>query len=216
MNSEPALNKKPLSKKTLNKKGIFVTGTDTGIGKTVVSAGLCVSLSAHYWKPIQAGFPTDMEFIGRYISKDRIYPSAYILKRPLSPNQAAEAEGFRIESKKIVLPQCSQPLVIEGAGGALVPYNDREDMVDLMKKLACPVLIVARSTLGTLNHSLLTISALRSRGVNILGLVLVGPFHALNKRDIEERGKVRVLLELPILESLEPTVLKPFFKNLFS
>ena len=214
-------------------KKIFITGTDTDVGKTIVSAGLCMAWPAHYWKPIQAGyqsknftadsgskktvdshiFPqTDNETISRFIPKENIYPSSYTLKEPLSPHQAAERENIHIHSKNIKMPHCPSNLIIEGAGGALVPFNSKEDMTDLMKQMNCPVIVVARSTLGTLNHTFLTLTVLRKKNIPVLGIVMVGPSHALNKKDIIK--KAPVLLELPFLKSLSTQTLLPYFEKI--
>lgn len=220
MNNESFLNKNILNKN----KRVFITGTDTDVGKTIVSVGLCLAWSAHYWKPIQAGYfdnistsdknilpGTDNEIMSRFIPKEHIYPSTYTLKNPLSPNQAAYKEGIKIEIEKINCPDCSFPIVIEGAGGSLVPVNDKEDMTDIMKKMDCPVIIVARSTLGTLNHTLLTLTVLRAKKIPILGVIMVGPPHPDNKKDIEKKGNIPILLELPILKNLSSGVLKKYF-----
>ena len=198
-------------------KKIFITGTDTDVGKTIVSAGFCMSWPAHYWKPIQAGYPgTDNEVMSRFIPEQNIHPSSYTLKNPLSPNQAAKIEGINIQKEKINCPKCSANLIIEGAGGALVPFNEKEDMTDLMKKIDCPVIIVARSTLGTLNHTFLTLSALRAKKIPILGVIMVGPPHPNNKKDIEEKGKTSILLELPIIENLSAKILRSYFEKFTS
>ena len=214
-------------------KKLFITGTDTDVGKTIVSAGLCMTWPAHYWKPIQAGYSattntshpsehvltkknlagTDNEVISRFIPEQNIYPSSYTLKNPLSPNQAAKIEGIYIQKEKINCPECSSNLIIEGAGGALVPFNEKEDMTDLMKKMDCPVIVVARSTLGTLNHTFLTLAVLRAKNIPVLGVIMVGPPHPDNKKDIEEKGNTSVLLELPIIESLSADTLKFYCKN---
>ena len=205
-----------------NKKIIFITGTDTNIGKTVVSAGLCLTKPAHYWKPIQAGFDnspilpqTDNAFMSRFIPPQHILPSTYTLKHPLSPNQAGRKENLHINMKNIKIPKTSAHLVIEGAGGALVPLNDKENMSDLMKKLKAPVIIVARSGLGTLNHTFLTLFALRAKKIPLLGVIMVGPFHKDNKRDIEKQGKIPVLLELPWLKKLSRQTLCSYFDRSF-
>ncbi len=203
------------------------------MGKTIVSAGLCMVWPAHYWKPIQAGYHpatntsnpsdpafikkilpgTDNEVISRFIPEQNIYPSSYTLKNPLSPNQAAKIEGINIQEEKINCPECSSNLIIEGAGGALVPFNEKEDMTDLMKKMDCPVIIVARSTLGTLNHTFLTLSVLRKKNIPILGVIMVGPPHPDNKKDIEEKGNTTVILELPIIKNLSAETLRPHCEN---
>ncbi len=210
------------------RKIIFITGTDTDVGKTVVSAGLCRAWPAHYWKPVQAGFAdpkkpgavshilpqTDLSFVRRFIPPRHIYPSTYTLKRPLSPNQAGKKENIYLKMDQIKVPEGQANLVIEGAGGALVPLNDTKNMSDLMKKLNVPVLVVARSGLGTLNHTFLTLGALRAKKIPVLGVVMVGPPHKDNKRDIEKQGKIKVLLELPLLNNLSPQSLEPYFTKL--
>jgi len=200
-------------------KKIFVTGTDTDVGKTIVSAGLCLSWPAHYWKPIQCGTDpyTDSEVISRFIPKEHIHPSSYQLKAPLSPNQSARKENITINKNHIKIPPLppSVHLVIEGAGGLLVPINGTgETILDLIKWLKASVIIIARSTLGTLNHSFLTLSALKQKNIEVLGFVLVGPPHPLNKQDIENLGGKPVLVELPFLKTLTKETLKPHFQNI--
>ena len=190
-------------------KKLFVTGTDTDIGKTVVCAGLCMAWPAHYWKPVQAGFPTDSEVLGRFIPPQNIHPSAYTLQHPMSPNQAGQRENISVQLKNISLPDYSARLVIEGAGGVLVPLNDDEDMTDLMKAMDCPVVVVARSGLGTLNHTFLTLSVLKKKNIPVLGVVMVGEFHPMNKKDISK--KAPVLLELPWLDTLSADALRSYF-----
>ena len=200
-------------------KKIFITGTDTDVGKTIVSTGLCLTWPAHYWKPIQSGSDpcTDSETLSRFIPKEHIHPSSYELKAPLSPNQASRQENIVIQKENIKSPSLpsSASLIIEGAGGLLVPINDQGDnMADLIKWLKAPVIITARSSLGTLNHSFLTLAALEARNIEVLGFVLVGPPHPLNKQDIEQIGKKPVLLELPFLKSLSKENLHSHFKKI--
>jgi len=152
-------------------KAVFVTGTGTEVGKTLVSLGLCLRFKADYWKPIQTGLDKDSDFIKRFLTGKKIHPCSYDFKNPLSPNQAAQKEGRRIKLDKIKAPKSSF-LVIEGAGGGLVPLNDKEMMIDLIQKLGFPVIVVAKSGLGTLNHTLLTLEALKARKIKMLGLIL--------------------------------------------
>ena len=152
--------------------------------------------------------------MSRFIPEKHIHPSVYTLKNSLSPNQAAKIEGINIQKEKINCPKCSSNLVIEGAGGALVPFNEKEDMTDLMKKMDCSVIIVARSTLGTLNHTFLTLSVLRAKKIPVMGVIMVGPFHEKNKKDIETKGNISVLLELPFLDTLSPETLRPYFEKI--
>ena len=199
-------------------KALFVTGTDTGIGKTVVSTILTVGLKGRYWKPIQAGLSeeTDSQFVARFIEGPSILPEIYRLAHPLSPHQAALLEGRSIDLKDISLPPLSSaegPLVVEGAGGVLVPLNGREMMVDLMGKLRIPLLVVARSSLGTLNHTLLTLEALRKRKLPLLGLALVGEKNPPNKETLEKWGKIPVLMEIGHLKSFGLEVFRSLFRE---
>ncbi|MFN3076543.1 MAG: dethiobiotin synthase [Alphaproteobacteria bacterium] len=193
--------------------GVFVTGTDTDVGKTVAAAGLVWALGADYWKPVQTGTPiqkeddtgqipgTDAAEVVRLtaLPPDRVHLSSYVLKDPLSPHQAAEREGVRIRLEDIVAPETTNPVVVEGAGGVLVPLNDRHLMIDLMEKLGLPVVVVARTALGTINHTLLTLNALRGRGLFVAGVILNGPPNPANRQAIETYGQIRVLTEIPLL-----------------
>ena len=183
------------------RKGFFVTGTDTGVGKTLVSLGLCLHFKASYWKPIQTGHPSDTHFIKQFLSKDKIHPSAYEFKEPLSPNQAGEKENATIDLKKISIPQ-SPFLITEGIGGVHVPLNDKDNVMDLIKLINLPLIVTAHSGLGTLNHSLLTLEALKNRHFKIAGVILSGPLNYKNKRDIEKWSGVPVLLEIPSLSKI--------------
>lgn len=182
---------------------LFVTGTDTDVGKTVVSAWLCLHSGADYWKPIQSGHPPDKDSdtVAR-LSGARIHPERHLLRQPLSPHQAAQLEDKRIELDDFHLPETSRPLVIEGAGGVLVPLNASATMLDLMQRLGAPVVLAARSGLGTVNHACLSLAALRERGLPVLGVILCGPPNAANRRDIEHFGNVKVLAEIPPLMPL--------------
>ncbi len=182
--------------------GVFVTGTDTGAGKTVVCAWLAYHWKAAYWKPIQSGFPPDddtAEVIR--LSGCPTFSPTVCFKAPLSPYHAAHAEGRTLSLDDFTLPT-SSPLIVEGAGGLLVPLNETQTMADLIAHLGVPVVIAARSTLGTINHTLLTLEALRSRGLSVLGVVLSGPPSPANREAIAERGHCRVLGEIPPLNPL--------------
>ncbi|HJT40779.1 MAG TPA: dethiobiotin synthase, partial [Sphingobium sp.] len=151
----------------------IVTGTDTGIGKTVFSAGLAGALGAHYWKPVQAGVDPqgDKETVARLsgLPAAHILPEAYRLTTPASPHLAARIDGVTINLDRLALPRIDGPLVIEGAGGVLVPVSETLLMADLFAHWGLPVILCARTGLGTINHSLLSIEALRGRGVPIAG-----------------------------------------------
>lgn len=199
---------------------IFVTGTDTGIGKTVVAAMLAQGLNASYWKPIQAGLEeeTDTEFVKRTtdLSDSQIKPERYRLNTPMSPHAAADIDGVSISMSDLELPDYeTDHLVVEGAGGLMVPFNDEDMIIDLISYLELPVVLVARSTLGTLNHTFLSLEALRSRDIPILGVVLNGPRHKSNYETIKEYGDIDILAEIDELSVLNPSSLSRTFEAKF-
>ncbi len=194
--------------------GVFVTGTDTGVGKTVVAACLARAWSARYWKPLQTGLrdepgdtATVIELAG--LGPDRIVPPLHQLQAPLSPAAAAVLEGVTIDPDLILLPEASAtPLVVEGAGGLMVPLGTGQAgrdrmMIDLMLRLALPVVLVARGTLGTINHTLLSLEALRARGIPVAGVILNGASTAGNRDAIARYGRAAVIAELPAVEPLD-------------
>lgn len=183
---------------------VFVTGTDTGVGKTLVSAWLVHHWRAAYWKPVQSGPETDCGTVKDLVPQAEIIPSRYVLSQALSPHLAARWDGTTIDLDQIVMPEIKGPLVIEGAGGVLVPLNDGRLIIDLMAKLGTPALIVVRSGLGTINHTLLTLQALRSRAIPIVGVVMNGPPDSGNRTAIEHYGGVAVLAEIPPLAPITP------------
>jgi dethiobiotin synthase len=193
----------------------FITGTDTGVGKTVLSAMLCAALDASYWKPIQTGTEVDSdsrsvaELVG--LAPEKILPEAYQFAPAVSPHLAARLAGVRIDLAKIKLPASDAPLIVEGAGGVLVPINERELMTDLMRLLGLPVLLATRSSLGTINHTTLSLAALRNAGVEVAGVVMIGAPNVENRAAIEEYGKVRVVGEIPWLTEINRGVLLEIF-----
>lgn len=190
---------------------IIVTGTDTGIGKTVFAAGLTALLDGIYWKPVQSGIEeeTDSEIVARLVglSPDRVLPEAWRLKEPQSPHRAAECDGVEIDAEALDLPATGQPLVVEGAGGLMVPLNRRTLYIDVFARWAAPVALCARTGLGTINHTLLSIEALRRRSVPLLGVAFIGDEMTDTQRTIAEMGNVRVLGRLPRLDPLTPEAL---------
>jgi dethiobiotin synthetase len=189
---------------------LVIAGTDTDVGKTVVSALVVQGLGAHYWKPVQSGLEEggDSGRLGRLIDlpPQRCLPEAYRLPEPLSPHWAAERAGVVIEPERLALPSPEAvpgPLVLETAGGLLVPLRRDWLQIDQIARWGLPLLLVARSGLGTLNHTLLSLEALARRSIPVLGLVLNGPPHADNPGTLEQLGGVPVLLQLPPLEPLD-------------
>ena len=194
--------------------GFIVTGTDTDVGKTVFAAALTAHLDGWYWKPVQAGLDDggDAQRVARLsgLAPDRILPEAYRLTTPCSPHRAAAIDGVELDFDRLALPE-PRPLVVEGAGGVLVPLTDSVLMADLFADWALPAIIVARTTLGTINHTLLSIEALRARGIAIWGVAFVGEGNADSEQTICRIGKVRHLGRLPVLDPLEPATLARAF-----
>ena len=195
----------------------FITGTDTNVGKTVVSAMLCAALDAFYWKPVQTGTSegsdraTVMRLAG--LPRNRTLPEIYRFRPPVSPHLAARRAGARIELSKIVMPEIPRDanLVAEGAGGALVPLNEKQLTTQLMAHLGLPVLLVVRTALGTINHTLLSVAALRAARLPLGGVIMTGKPNVENRKAIEHYGDVPVLGTLPHLARLNRgTLLKVF------
>ncbi|MBR1162049.1 dethiobiotin synthase [Bradyrhizobium elkanii] len=199
---------------------IVVTGTDTGIGKTVFSAGLAGFLGARYWKPVQAGIEeeTDAQLVARLgeLPADRIVPERYRLRTPASPHQSAALDGVRIDPAALDVPDVGdRPLVIEGAGGLMVPLDGSTLYIDVFARWQLPVVLCARTALGTINHSLLSVEALRKRGIDILGIAFIGESNPESERAICEIGQVRRLGRLPWLAPLAADTLQAAFKASF-
>jgi dethiobiotin synthetase len=178
---------------------IVVTGTDTDVGKTVFAAGLAGLLGAHYWKPVQAGEPRDSATV-RTLSGAPIVPEAYILSMPASPHQAAAADSLVIDPAALEPPE--GPLVIEGAGGLMVPLTRRTLFIDVFARWKLPLVLCARTALGTINHTLLSVEAIRARAIPLLGVAFIGAENAESESIIVEKGAVRRLGRLPIIAPL--------------
>jgi dethiobiotin synthetase len=197
-----------------------VTGTDTGIGKTVFAAGLTQYLEGIYWKPIQAGLDgeSDTQVTARLaeLSSDRIIPERWRLKTPASPHLAAELDGVSIDVA--ALEPCSprRPLIIEGAGGLMVPLTRDVLFIDIFARWGLPVVLCARTSLGTLNHTLLSLEALQRRRIPVLGIAFIGDAHASNEETLRHLGNVPVLGRLPRLGALNADSLRTAFSQAFS
>jgi len=198
--------------------GFIVTGTDTDIGKTVFAAGLAGALGAHYWKPVQAGVDPegDKERVAALsgLPPSHILPEAYRLTTPASPHLAARIDGIEITAERLALPKVDGTLVVEGAGGLMVPVSESLLMIDLFALWGLPVILCARTGLGTINHSLLSIEALRTRAIPIAGIAFIGDAHAENERIIPSSGKVRSLGRLPYIDPLDAGTLKTAFTSI--
>ena len=199
-------------------KGLFVTGTDTGVGKTVAAAALIHRFRGvgplRYWKPIQTGIEIDddTETVRRLgaCSEEELFTQGVRLPKPVSPHLAAQWAGQRIdlaELRGLVGNDDTTTWIVEGAGGLLVPINETQTMADWIEYLALPVLVVARSGLGTINHTLLTLEALQARSLRVAGVMMIGEPNADNRAAIEQYGRVRVVAEMPFLTPLDSGLL---------
>jgi dethiobiotin synthetase len=199
---------------------IVVAGTDTDVGKTVFSAALASALDGYYWKPVQAGLAgeTDAEVVERLsnLAPARILPEVYRLNTPASPHYAAERDGIEIDPKTLSPFGLPTPLVIETAGGLMVPLTRRVLQLDLLAQWRLPVVLCASTRLGTINHSLLSIEALKRRAIPLLGVAFIGDENADSERTIAAFGGVRRLGRLPRLATLNADSLQAAFNENFS
>ena len=195
----------------------FVTAIGTDSGKTVASAILCKALEADYWKPIQAGFPTDSETVRTLIGADNytiIHPEKYILKTPASPHAAAALEGITIQINDFIVPQHQNHLIIEGAGGCLVPINDSEFVVDLATKFQAEIILVSNLYLGSINHTLLSFEALKSRNLPLKGIIFNGQHNKESERIILHHTGLRRLLHIAQERIITTEMIEKYSKEL--
>lgn len=193
---------------------LVVTGTDTDIGKSVFASGLSQLLHAHYWKPIQAGLEgeSDSEFVRRLgVPAEHVIEETYRLTTPCSPHQAARIDGITLDPARLVPPAKCERLVIEGAGGVLVPVTPEVLFADLFALWQLPVILVASTRLGTINHSLLSLEALRHRKVPVHGIAFVGEANLATETTICRIGNVHMLGRLPIIDKLDAASLSEAF-----
>jgi dethiobiotin synthetase len=196
-----------------------VTGTDTGIGKTVFSAALAAALDGFYWKPVQSGLDeeTDSQVVCRLsrLPPGRILPETYKLKTAVSPHLAARLDDVEIVPETLTPPVTDAPLVIEGAGGLLVPLTEEQVFADVFARWRIPVILCARTGLGTINHTLLSLEALRRRSIPVFGIAFIGEEVTETQRIIAAMGSVQVLGRLPSLDALTPERLQHAFRDHF-
>lgn len=196
-------------------EAIIVTGTDTDAGKTVFCAALAAALDGFYWKPIQCGLEgeTDSQTVRRLagLEPERILPEAYAFTTPASPHYAAERDGIEIADAQLIVPNVSRPLVIEGAGGLAVPVRRDLLQIDLFARWKLPVILCASTKLGTINHSLLSIEALKRRAIPILGLAFLGDVNTDSEATICAIGGVKRLGRIPRLDPLTSEGLRAAF-----
>ncbi|WP_424269808.1 dethiobiotin synthase [Castellaniella sp.] len=185
-----------------------MTGTDTDVGKTLTAAILAQAWHADYWKPYQTGAASacgDTETVAALLEpgRHRLHPPASILQAPLAPWAAAREEGATLDPISLSLPRTKTPLVVEGAGGLYVPIDEQHMMLDLAAHFGLPIVLVTRSTLGTINHTLLSLRALAARGLTVMGIVMNGPPSPGNREALEHFGKTRILAEIPPLPRVD-------------
>jgi dethiobiotin synthase len=201
--------------------GYFVTGTDTNVGKTVLSALLVAALDAVYWKPVQTGAieGTDRESVREWAeaTEDRLPPERYRFDPPVSPHLASREAGVRISLDSFEFPPApaGRKWIVEGAGGVMVPLNECDLMRDLMRRIGFPVVIAARTALGTINHTLLTLAALREARLPICGVALIGDENFENRRAIEHFGNTCVIGHIPMLKKIDRAALLDVYEKHF-
>jgi dethiobiotin synthetase len=207
-----------IKQETRNTKQLFITGIGTEVGKTVCSAVLTKYFKADYWKPVQSG---DLDFsdsmkIKNWVGENTLcYPETYHFQLAASPHQSAKEEGITIDLTEFKLPKTENNLIVEGAGGLMVPLNDNEFIIDLIEKLNIPVALVVRNYLGCINHTLLSISALAQRDIKLEYLILNGDFPKDTERvickNIQQETKV---IRIPDLEHITKENIKSIVKQL--
>ncbi|MFT6053128.1 MAG: dethiobiotin synthetase [Roseivirga sp.] len=188
----------------------FVTAIGTDSGKTLVSAILAEALKADYWKPVQAGFPTDTETVKGLVDNGMtsFHPETHLLKIPASPHAAARYEHLTIQLDDFVLPVTDNEIVIEGAGGVMVPINDHDFVIDIARELSCPVILVSNLYLGSINHTLLTVDYLKRNNIPVKGIIFNGESNLESENIIEQHSGYKVLLRLPKLSIVNKEIVK--------
>ena len=195
-----------------------ICGTDTDIGKTLISSFFVRGLNSFYWKPIQSGAesPTDSQIVKKLtkVNKEKIINEAYIFTKPVSPHWAAEIDQKIINFKLLKLPKVNSSLIIETAGGLMVPITRNFLQIDQIVKWGLPVILVCKSSLGTLNHTLLSIEALQKRNINILGLVVNGEKHLDNPKTLIKFTGLPILAEFPYIQKIDSNHLDIIWEEL--
>ena len=188
----------------------FVTAIGTDSGKTLISAILTEALSADYWKPVQAGDPADTDKVKELVSNNHtsFHPEAFKLQMPASPHAAAKAEGIAISVDEIGTVQTENDLVIEGAGGVMVPLNDMEYVIDIARQPDTEIILVANLYLGSINHTLLTIDYLKRNNYKVKGIIFNGDINEESQRIIELQSGYKVLMHLPKLGKITPEIVR--------
>jgi dethiobiotin synthetase len=197
---------------------LFVTGIGTGVGKTIASAVITEALNADYWKPIQTGSDegSDTQTVKGLVSnsKSRYYPEAFCLRKPVSPHAAAIEENVRIQIRDIVIPETKNTLVIEGAGGLMVPLNEKELMLDLIKVCEAEVVLVVKHYLGSINHTLLSIQVLKQEKIPVAGIIYNGQANGASEQAIESFGGLPIIGRINEEKAFTPELIEKYAYNL--
>jgi dethiobiotin synthetase len=190
----------------------FVTAIDTDSGKTIVSAILSEALNADYWKPVQAGLPRDADLVQSLLSNSisKIHPETYLLQTPASPHAAARKDGIEIQLENFKLPLTKNTLIIEGAGGCMVPLNDHDFVIDLIKQLNTPAILVADLYLGSINHTLLTVAMLKAKSIPVRGIIFNGNANPESERIILKHTNLNVLLKIDREALIDKSAIKKY------
>jgi dethiobiotin synthetase len=194
----------------------FVTAIGTDSGKTLASAILCEALNADYWKPVQAGLPRDADVIKSLITntQTKIHPETYLLNTPASPHAAAKIDGVNIALTGFTLPVTDNALIIEGAGGCMVPLNDNDFVIDLIKFLNTEAILISNLYLGSINHTLLTVEALRKRNIKLRGIIFNGEPNTESERIILHHSKTRCLLRIKKESTIDRSIVQKYARML--
>ena len=204
----------------MSQNQFFVSGISTEVGKTVCSALLVKALEADYWKPVQSGdlHHTDSMKVaswnGLELPNPRFHPETHRLTEPMSPHASADIDGVHIHLSDFQLPQTEAPLIVEGAGGLMVPLNEEDTILDLMAQLQLPVVLVSRNYLGSINHTLLSIAQLKQRKIPIAGLVFNGPVVPSTEQVIVKMTEVPVLFRIPELDHVSLSTIETLSEQL--
>ncbi len=194
----------------------FITAIGTDSGKTLVSAILCKALQADYWKPVQAGFPRDADTVKSLVPECIIHPETYLLNTPASPHASAKIDGVEIDLEKFSLPKTNNALIVEGAGGCLVPLNDKDFVIDIPQRLNLPIILVSNLYLGSINHTLLTINLLKQRNLTVVGIIFNGKSNPESERIILKHSDYKTIWHIKEEPEITQTKISEYAEKLKS
>jgi len=194
----------------------FITAIGTDSGKTLVSAILCKALQADYWKPVQAGFPRDADTVKSLVPECIIHPETYLLNTPASPHASAKIDGVEIDLEKFSLPKTNSALIVEGAGGCLVPLNDKDFVIDIPQRLNLPIILVSNLYLGSINHTLLTINLLKQRNLTVVGIIFNGKSNPESERIILKHSDYKTIWHIKEEPEITQTKISEYAEKLKS